>query len=467
MGRIKFIFGTFQARVTVILVLAMLFSGTASNLLVSKFALDAQFEQLRERLKMIAQATAMLVDAGELLRVPLNKDGRNTPEFRAIADRLNKVRELNKQIKYVYTMTKTDDPDIWQFIVDPTAPEQEKALGLSSDPGDSYDVSRFPEMRDGFNAPSADKKLVRDEWGMSLSAYAPILGADGRPVAVIGIDMAANDVYALQEKVRGRALIALLLGVVLSVLLGLFISKGITDPVKKLVDGTRNIAKNDLDYTVNVKGPSEIKELAKSLNLMSVDLRESRDKLRDYFYKVVQALVKVLEAKDTYTKGHSERVAGYSEKIAVKLGMGKDKVGFLKEAALLHDIGKLGIHEGILNKIGKLTEDEWDTIAQHPVVGEEILKPVFIDDEMLSVARRHHERHDGKGYPDRLSGGDISILAQIVSVADAYDAMTSDRAYRPAMDRKKAVEELKKHRNTQFNPEIVDIFVEILEQGGI
>jgi putative nucleotidyltransferase with HDIG domain len=176
----------------------------------------------------------------------------------------------------------------------------------------------------------------------------------------------------------------------------------------------------------------------------------------------VQSLIRILEARDAYTKGHSEKVAEYSEKIAKGMGFDPEKVELIKEIALLHDIGKLGIHESILNKKEKLTDQEWEIIKTHPIIGEEILKPVNISEELLTVVRNHHERHDGNGYPDRLSSDSISIFASIVSVADAYDAMVSPRAYRPAMPKAKAVEELRRNRGTQFSSIVVDTFLAVI-----
>ncbi len=172
-----------------------------------------------------------------------------------------------------------------------------------------------------------------------------------------------------------------------------------------------------------------------------------------------------IEAKDSYTRGHSDRVAEYAEKIALRMNFSREKAESLKKAALLHDIGKLGVQESILNKKDKLSGDEWEIIQRHPKIGEEILKPVLSDEEMLSVVRSHHERYDGKGYPDGLKGEAINLFAQIVSVADTFDAMTSVRAYRGALSKEAAIEEIKKNSGIQFNPKVVEVFLGILQEG--
>ncbi len=459
------IFKNFRSRLTALLILAMLFVGVLNNLLIYKFALDSQLNSLRVELMTIAQASAMMIDADSILQVPLNRDGVHTPQFKVIADKLEKIKRINPSIKYIYTMTKTDQEGVWQFVVDPDyLGKEQKENNLTSYPGDKYNAERFPEMLKSFNIPSADKKLGRDEWGVFLSGYAPVLDANGKPIAILGVDVAAEDVFATQKAVHIRSILVLFLGISLSIILGIIISGGTTKPLKELVKEIRHMAAGNLNHKVKAEGADEISELAKSFNQMAVNLHDSKRKLLDYFYSVVQSLVRILEARDQYTKGHAERVAEYSEKIALRMGCPRNKIELVREIAVLHDIGKLGIQESILNKKEKLTEEEWEIIRKHPAIGEEILKPILLTDEMLAVVRGHHERYDGKGYPDKIGGEGVNIFAAIVSVADAYDAMTSPRAYRPAMTKEEAIRELEKNKGTQFNPKVVDVLLQILKE---
>lgn len=465
MKRKSSLFSSFQTKVTVILILAMLLITTMCNFLVYRSTLDSQFDTLRNKMMIIAQTAALLVDARTLGEIPLTMEGKNTPQYKIIADKLKQIKEVNKPIKYVYIMARTGQKGIWQFIVDL---ESNHAKGgkkeLTTYPGYKYNAARFPEMLKGFYYPSADKKLEKDEWGVTLSGYAPIRDDTGRAVAVLGVDLDVDDVVKTQREAQIRAFTVLILGVVLSLFLGMIISRRITDPVEKLVKGTRSISEGNLRFRVNVEGDDEISELGSSFNKMAANLDESRTKLLNYFYDVVQALVTSLEAKDHYTRGHSERVSLIAEKIALKMGFSPEQSGLLREVALLHDIGKLGIHENILNKKEKLTDEEWEIIRRHPVVGEDILRPVLLTREMLAMVRSHHERYDGKGYPDKLSGENISIFAAIIAVADAYDAMTSPRAYRGDLGKEKALEEIRAHRGTQFNAKAVDAFLEVLKE---
>jgi len=457
---------SFRTRVTLVLVLSMLFVMSLGNFLIYKFSLNAQFNQLRERLMVIASTASLIIDADSLLRIPLNRDGINSPQYKVIADKLNKIKQVNPSLKYIYTMTKTDKEGIWQFIVDPSpVSEEDIRRGATSYPGDKYDASRFPEMLKGFIGPAADKKVMVDEWGVTLSGYAPIRDKDDKPVAILGVDMSAEDVYRTQREVLARAISVLGIGVFTSIILGLLISSRITKRIGKLVEGTRRIAAEDFEYKIEVKGHDEISELASSFNRMAEILAESKKKLQDYFYRVVQSLVRILEAKDTYTRGHSERVADYAQSIALSMGFSKEKSDLLKRAAELHDIGKLVTHENILNKKGKLTEEEWATIKKHPIIGEDVLRPVLMDEDVLAMVRSHHERYDGNGYPDGIKGDNINIFAQIISVADTYDAMTSPRPYRSALSKEEAIEELKRNCGTQFNTQIVKAFLKVLERG--
>lgn len=453
-------FRSFRAKVTLVLVLSMLFVGVMNNFLIYKFALDSQLDALRNQLMIIAQTAALTIDADTLMKVPLNPEGANTPQYKNIVRKLQKIKEINLPIKYIYTMTKTEEKGIWQFIVDPTPLDEEDA----SYPGDKYNVARFPEMLKGFDNPSADKKLEVDEWGVTLSGYAPIRDKKGKAAAMLGVDVTADDVYLTQREVHKRAVFVLVLGIIFSLSLGMLISNRIADPIRKLAEGTRRIAKGDLQYQVEVKGRNEISELAHSFNEMAGSLSESRKKLHDYFYRAMESLVRLLEAKDAYTRGHSGRVAKYTEKIALKMNFPQEEVESLRKIAKVHDIGKLGIPKSILNKKEKLTEEDWKTIQEHPGIGEKILRPVVFNEEMLAIVRGHHERYDGKGYPDGIKGDDITISSQIVSVADTYDAMTSTRAYRLSLSKEEAIEELKKNSGIQFNSRIIEAFLKVLEQ---
>jgi HD-GYP domain-containing protein (c-di-GMP phosphodiesterase class II) len=174
----------------------------------------------------------------------------------------------------------------------------------------------------------------------------------------------------------------------------------------------------------------------------------------------VLALVKAIEEKDSYTKGHSQRVADDVVEIARLLGVPEEEVEHLYMGSILHDVGKIGIPEGIVKSPKPLAKSEYKAIQTHPAKGEEIVRPITYMREHMYLIRNHHERWDGKGYPDGLAGDDIPLGAQIVAVADTYDAMTSDRPYRKGMPKRQALKEIQKNAGTQFSQRVADVFVE-------
>jgi len=455
-------FCSFKTRVTLVLILAMVSVTGLNNFFVYRFNLVSNFEQLRNSLMAIAKTASLAVDAEALQKIPLTWEGVRSPAYRQVDAKLSKVLEMNRPLQYIYVLEKTKIPGKLRFLVDPD-PINQGALRerRSAHPGDFYDASSFPEMLEGFNAPSADHKLQADPWGVTLSGYAPIFGKDGKVVAILGVDILADDVYKMQHEIKRRMVVVLLAGVLVCCVLGILIAGSVSDPVKKLAEGTRQLALDNLDYRVAVRSRDEIGELADSFNKMAVSLSLSRQRLQNYFFKVTQSLVRALESKDPYTQGHSERVAGLARKIALELGVSPEKAELIWCVAELHDIGKLVICETILNKKEKLSSEEWRILKEHPVTGEKILASV-LDEELLRVIRSHHERVDGKGYPDGLKGEEIDLSSQIVSIADAYDAMTSVRSYRKPLTLKDAVVEIKRASGTQFRPEVVNAFLKVI-----
>jgi len=188
------------------------------------------------------------------------------------------------------------------------------------------------------------------------------------------------------------------------------------------------------------------------------------ERIKFLYKSTVEVLANAMDSKDAYTHGHSRRVAAYAVDIAKALGMNDTQVGDLEIAALLHDIGKIGIRDSILCKPGRLTKDEYEIIKTHPVISGKILEPVDFLKGLIPVIRYHHERYDGNGYPDGLKGEDIPLGARIIAVADTFDAMTSDRAYRRGLPPDIAKKELVENSGTQFDPRLVEIFIEVFDR---
>jgi len=191
--------------------------------------------------------------------------------------------------------------------------------------------------------------------------------------------------------------------------------------------------------------------------------REYTDLQSRYMKDIIFSLVEFMEIYDPYTKGHSEKVANYSKEIAESLKLDKKTVKSIYWAGLLHDIGKLIVPREILNKKGKLTDLEYDQIKDHPVTAYRIMKSSYALKDIARFILSHHERWDGKGYPNRLAGDEIPLESRILSVADAFEAMTSERSYRAPMTEQKAIDELIKHSGDQFDPDIVKVFLKRYE----
>ena len=177
----------------------------------------------------------------------------------------------------------------------------------------------------------------------------------------------------------------------------------------------------------------------------------------------ILALATAIEAKDPYTEGHIDRVAHYATSLAKEIGLPLREQQLIRKAAILHDVGKIGVRESILNKHGPLTKKEFDQVKLHPIVGERICQPLRQDELILHVVRHHHERYDGKGYPDGLAGEEIPLAARIMAVVDTYDALTSDRPYRGRLTPEEALWVLRGVAGKQLDPRLTMAFISMAE----
>ncbi|MCX8096419.1 MAG: HD domain-containing protein [Spirochaetes bacterium] len=201
--------------------------------------------------------------------------------------------------------------------------------------------------------------------------------------------------------------------------------------------------------------------LKMTADILGINLINSMlyEKLNDISSSIIKSLITALEARDEYTKGHSYRVQIYSVKLAKALGLPAKKVKQVELSAILHDIGKIGIPDSILRKPGGLTDEEYETIKKHPVIGYNILKSIDGLDDVLDGIKYHHERYDGKGYPEGLEKDEIPLVARIIAIADTLDAITSDRPYRKGLDFEYALEQIRNAKGSQLDPELVDVFL--------
>lgn len=259
--------------------------------------------------------------------------------------------------------------------------------------------------------------------------------------------------------------------------------------IKAINDGEvyRFITKpwNNIELLITVNQGLDYYNMQRELDRLNNLIRSQNDALKDWnskleqkvaeqtehiqnlFMGAIKSLVFALEAKDKYTEGHSTRVSEYSTYICRKMSLSEAFTEDVKLGSLLHDIGKIGIKESILSKKGTLTKEEYDHIKTHVSVGERILMPIIKNDTVIHIIRYHHERFDGNGYPYKLKGSSIPLEARIVAVADAYDALLSERPYRKACVPSIAKKELRKHSNTQFDPEVVELDISNVFDGSL
>ena len=205
-------------------------------------------------------------------------------------------------------------------------------------------------------------------------------------------------------------------------------------------------------------------ELVRLQRHLADEVERKTMEYEELFIQVVESLATAIDAKDTYTNGHSVRVAEYSKEIAKRFGYDEERQDAIFMMGLLHDVGKIGIPDSVINKPSRLTDEEFDLIKTHPAVGARILSSIKKMPRLSDGARWHHERYDGKGYPDKLAGDQIPEEARMIAVADAYDAMTSNRSYRRSLSQETVRGELEKGKGSQFDPVFADIMIGMIDE---
>ena len=211
---------------------------------------------------------------------------------------------------------------------------------------------------------------------------------------------------------------------------------------------------------------SGLKSIAQMNEIKRINnkLSNTYERLENAYLESIQTLRYTVEAKDKYTRGHSDRVSAFSTLIGQKLGLSAEDIKTLEIGGLFHDIGKIGVPDSIIQKTDKLTDDEYSQIKNHPSIGAHILSNATIFKNIIPIVKHHHERYDGHGYPSQLKGTDIPYLARITTIADSFDAMTSKRTYRDSLPVEVVKSEFKNNKGTQFDPELTDVFLDILNK---
>jgi HD-GYP domain-containing protein (c-di-GMP phosphodiesterase class II) len=256
------------------------------------------------------------------------------------------------------------------------------------------------------------------------------------------------------------------LSILLVIGAGVVVANRITKPLLQVVQASSEVAKGNLTVKLETKGNDELATLASAFNEMVTSLDRSNRELMDAYNSTLEGWSKALELRDEDTEGHTQRVTDMTVFLARRMGFTGDDLVQIRRGALLHDIGKMGVPDAILNKPGPLTDEEWEVMRKHPIYAYQMLSPIEYLKPALAIPCCHHERWDGSGYPLGWKGYDIPLPARIFAVVDVWDALRSDRPYRGAWEEERVLEHLKEGKGTHFDPEVVEEFLTMLASGG-
>lgn len=291
--------------------------------------------------------------------------------------------------------------------------------------------------------------------------------ADGVKVGTAVVGLGPDHIRSAMIATIIGVLVPLLLGTTLGVL-GIYFLSGIhVRRIERLDEAVQALGAGNLFIEVDVKSRDEVGRLTGHFNQMVDQLNRARQQVLKNFTETISALAATVEAKDSYTKGHCERVAIISRVMAERLGMNESAMKDLSLASILHDIGKIGVEGQIITKLGPLDDVEINDMMHHPVIGAKILSPLSTMGRVSLYVKHHHEHYDGTGYPSGLRGDVIPLPSRIIHLVDAYDAMTSNRPYRPALSRREAMKRIRKGEGAQFDPELVKLFCSLEREGII
>ena len=279
------------------------------------------------------------------------------------------------------------------------------------------------------------------------------------PIGYLASALAAGGLEASIGQIRLLMMALFGATALMTLVFGTMLARRITRPVEQLVASTVAVAKGDLTHRAPIASNDEIATLAESFNAMAASLEQKTRQLEESYFSSMESLARAIDARDPSTFGHSRRVADISLEIGRAMGLRPDELDTLRRAALLHDMGKIGVEDRVLRKTGPLSDEEWDEMKEHPRIGYRVLSGLSFLRPSLDGVLHHHERWDGGGYPDGLKAGAISAYVRVLTLADVLDAMTSERPYHSALPFENAVDEVRRLSGAQFDPEVVEAFL--------
>jgi len=292
-----------------------------------------------------------------------------------------------------------------------------------------------------------------------LGTYSPVQNLNWGVI----VQRRLRDAFFAVDEMRRDTVLWGVVVIILSLVMAVFSAKFITRPLDSLTQTARSIAQRDYTQRADIRSRTEIGELAATFNLMAEDiqhyisdLKSASEENRQLFIDAIEMIAAAVDAKDPYTKGHSGRVSQYSVMLARELGLAEDEIDKIRVSATLHDVGKIGIEDRVLKKPGVLTNEEFEIMKRHPIMGFEIVRQVKRLTEMLPGIRWHHESLNGRGYPDGLTGDELPLMVRIIAVADTFDAITTDRPYQAGREFPQTLEILRKQAGSKYDPIVVD-----------
>jgi HD-GYP domain-containing protein (c-di-GMP phosphodiesterase class II) len=283
-------------------------------------------------------------------------------------------------------------------------------------------------------------------------------------IGIMGISLAQNRLVAASLPIRAVILVLASLSIFFIIIIGTNLSRLITTPIIDLVTASKEVASGNLDIQVNPQSNDEIALLGTNFNQMVTSLDKSQKDLLGAYDSTLEGWCKALELRDNETKGHTLRVTELTVNLARAYGLSEDEIIHIRRGALLHDIGKVGIPDGILRKPGPLTEEEWKIMRQHPKMAYDMLKNIEYLRPAMDIPCFHHEHWDGSGYPNGLKGKEIPLAARLFSIVDSWDALTSNRPYRNEMSVSNTQKNINADKGTRFDPELVDFFMAFISE---
>jgi putative nucleotidyltransferase with HDIG domain len=305
-----------------------------------------------------------------------------------------------------------------------------------------------------------------------IGTYSTFPEVNWAVIAQRSLDQVQRDTGVTELNRQALAFVTVV--ILVAIVVAYFFAVGISGPIRDLAASTRAISRGEFHQRSPVRGASEISELAENFNKMAGDieeyierLKEAAEENRELFIGSIRMLAAAIDEKDPYTRGHSGRVAKYSMLIGQELALSSEELDKLRIAALLHDVGKIGVEDRVLKKPGSLTPEEFGLMKQHTVKGANIMRPVSQLKEMLPGIELHHEHMDGRGYPYGLQGQQIPMMARIIGVADTLDAMTTNRPYQSAMELDYAMDRIRALTGSKFDAVVVTALESAVTAGKL